>query len=221
MAASKAKKVAAAIEAKTRAPARPTVAETSGDELGAAEMNRRVSEALRRVRKARDLSLDQLALRSGVSRAALSQIEGGRTNPTLSVLWKVASGLGIPFPELLEMPEGSAPRVMRAGDAVALRSADGRMESRLLSPGGSTPSVEVYELRFSPKGLHRSEPHSKGTTETLVVLKGALRLTVEGADHELMTGDTIFFPADVAHAYENRGSQEARCLNIIHYERMP
>jgi transcriptional regulator with XRE-family HTH domain len=220
MAASKAKKVAV-VEAKSRAPARPTVAETTGDELGAAEMNRRVSEALKRVRKARDLSLDQLALRSGVSRAALSQIEGGRTNPTLSVLWKVAVGLGIPFPELLEMPEGSAPRVMRAGDVVALRSADGRMESRLLSPGGATPSVEVYELRFSPKGLHRSEPHSKGTTETLVVLKGALRISVEGSDHELMTGDTIFFPADVAHAYENRGSQEARCLNIIHYERMP
>ena len=218
MAASKAKKAA---ESKNRAPARPTVADTTGDELGAAEMNRRVSDALKRVRKARDLSLDQLALRSGVSRAALSQIEGGRTNPTLSVLWKVAVGLGIPFPELLEMPESSAPRVMRAGDAVALRSADGRMESRLLSPGGSTPSVEVYELRFAPKGLHRSEPHSKGTTETLVVLKGALRLSVEGSDHELMAGDTIFFAADLPHSYENRGSQEARCLNIIHYERMP
>ena len=133
--------------------ARPTVADTTGDELGAAEMNRRVSEALRRVRKARDLSLDQLALKSGVSRAALSQIEGGRTNPTLSVLWKVAVGLGIPFPELLEMPEASEPKVMRSGDAVALRSADGRMESRLVSPGGAEPAVEVYELRFAPKAV--------------------------------------------------------------------
>src|SRR5262245_48726819 len=177
--------------------ARPTVADTTGDELGAAEMNRRVSEALRRVRKARDLSLDQLALRSGVSRAALSQIEGGRTNPTLSVLWKVAVGLGIPFPELLELPEGSEPKIMRASDPVTLRSADGRMESRLLSPGGSTPSVEVYELRFAPKGLHRSEPHSKGTSETLVVLKGALRVSLEGGEHDLLTGDTIFFRADV------------------------
>jgi transcriptional regulator with XRE-family HTH domain len=204
-----------------RSTNRPTVADASGDELGAAEMNRRVSEALKRVRKARDLSLDQLAIKSGVSRAALSQIEGGRTNPTLSVLWKVAAGLGIPFPELLEMPEASEPKIMRSGDAVAGRSADGRMESRLLSPGGAVPSVEVYELRFAPKGIHRSEPHGKGTSETLVVLKGAMRLVVDGAEHELLTGDSIYFQADVPHSYENRGSQEARCMNVIHYERMP
>jgi transcriptional regulator with XRE-family HTH domain len=216
MAARKQKK----IQAESARSARPTVADTTGDELGAAEMNRRVSEALRRVRKARDLSLDQLALKSGVSRAALSQIEGGRTNPTLSVLWKVAVGLGIPFPALLEMPEASEPKLMRSGDAVALRSADGRMESGLVSPGGAQPAVEVYELRFAPKGVHRSEPHGKGTSETLLVLKGAMRLIVDGAEHELMTGDSIFFQADVPHAYENRGSQEARCINVLHYDRL-
>jgi DNA-binding XRE family transcriptional regulator len=71
----------------SRAAQRPTVGDTAGDDLGAAEMNRRVSDALRRLRKSRGLSLDQLAVKSGVSRAALSQIEGARTNPTLSVLW--------------------------------------------------------------------------------------------------------------------------------------
>jgi XRE family transcriptional regulator, regulator of sulfur utilization len=204
----------------SRSAARPTVADTSGDELGAAEMNRRVSEALKRVRKARDLSLDQLALKSGVSRAALSQIEGGRTNPTLSVLWKVAVGLGIPFPELLDVPVAGQPKLMRAGDALALRSADGRMESRLLSPGGAEPSVELYELRFAPKAVHRSKPHAKGTNETLVVLKGAIRLVVDGTEHDLLTGDSMFFQADVPHAYENRSSQESRCLNVIQYERL-
>jgi transcriptional regulator with XRE-family HTH domain len=38
---------------------------------------------------------------AGVSRAALSQIETLKSNPSLSVLWKIAVGLGIPFSELL------------------------------------------------------------------------------------------------------------------------
>src|SRR5262245_45188366 len=175
--------------------ARPTVADTTGDELGAAEMNRRVSEALKRYRKARDLSLDQLAVKSGVSRAALSQIEGGRTNPTLSVLWKIAAGLEIAFQDLLEVPEENSAKLLRGNDAVVLRSADGRMQSRLLSPGGSAPGVELYELRLAPKGIQRSESHGKGTTETVIVLKGTLRVTVNGNEYELLTGDSLYFQA--------------------------
>ena len=216
MAARKRKETAGAA---ARSNVRPTVSETAGDEVGAAEMNRRVSEVLKRIRKQRELSLDQLATRSGVSRAALSQIEGARTNPTLSVLWKIAIGLEIPFQELLELPDEEGAKVLRAGDAVVLRSADGRVESRLVSPGGSSPGLELYELRLAPKGVLRSEPHGKGTTESVYVLKGALRLSVGGAEYDLGAGDSIFFKADCPHEYENRGSHEARCLDVIYYDR--
>jgi transcriptional regulator with XRE-family HTH domain len=198
---------------------RPRVSSTSGDELGAADVARRVAEGLKHFRKIRGLSLDDLARRSGVSRAALSQIEGTRTNPTLSVLWKVAVGLDVPFHELLGVSEDSSAKVLRAGDSPPLKSGDGRMESRLLSPGGSSTDTEIYELRFLPKAVHRSEPHGRGTLETLVVMTGALRLLVEESEYELLPGDTIFFKADVAHVYENRSSHETRCFNVIRYQR--
>jgi XRE family transcriptional regulator, regulator of sulfur utilization len=202
-----------------RQAARPTVSELAGDDLGAAEMNRRVAEALRRYRKQRDLSLDQLALKSGVSRAALSQIEGSRTNPTLSVLWKIASGLEIPFQELLETPTDEPLKALRVGDMSLVRSADGRVESRLLTPGGTAGGTETYELRLAPKGIHRSEPHRKGTVETVVVLKGALRVTVGESELELGTGDSAYLRADMPHSYENRSSHEARFIDVISYER--
>src|SRR5882724_9421282 len=88
-----------------------------GDEIGAAALGRRVAESLRELRKERRLSLDQLAAASGVSRAALSQIEGSRTNPTLSLLWKIAIGLGVPFQALLGGEQTGKPQVLRAGDA--------------------------------------------------------------------------------------------------------
>ncbi|HEX2871835.1 MAG TPA: XRE family transcriptional regulator [Polyangiaceae bacterium] len=198
---------------------RPTVKDVEGDELGAAEMARRVAEVLKKLRADRRLSLDELASRSGVSRAALSQIEGARTNPTLAVLWKIAVGLDVPFHDLLGSHDGQPVRVLRASGTAPLKSGDGRMESRLLSPGGASSDVEVYELRFLPKAVHKSDPHGKGTTETLVVLTGALRLVVDGSEYELGTGDSVFFPADVPHAYENRTAREIRCLNVIRYAR--
>jgi XRE family transcriptional regulator, regulator of sulfur utilization len=215
MAKAKSKAAAAPKEA-----SRPTVkGNTTGDDLGAAEMARRVAEVLKKLRADRRLSLDDLAARSGVSRAALSQIEGSRTNPTLAVLWKIAVGLDVPFHDLLGSQEEQDVRVLRAGDTPPLKSGDGRMESRLLSPGGSNADTEVYDLRLQPKAVHKSDPHGKGTTETLVVLTGTLRLVVEGSEYELGTGDSVFFRADVPHTYENRTAREIRCLDVIRYPR--
>jgi transcriptional regulator with XRE-family HTH domain len=178
-----------------------------------------VADSLRVLRRDRHLSLDQLAAASGVSRAALSQIEGSRTNPTLSLLWKIAVGLGVPFHTLLGTEMSSKPQVLRAGDAPPMRNKDGRLESSLLSPAGANQSVDVYQLKFLPKGVHRSEPHGKGTTETLIVLTGALRIVVGNEANDLAPGDSIFFHADVPHVYENRSSHETRCIDIISYHR--
>jgi XRE family transcriptional regulator, regulator of sulfur utilization len=197
---------------------RPTPAH-AGDEVGAAELARRVADCLKRYRSDRRLSLDDLSARSGVSRAALSQIEGARTNPTLAVLWKIAVGLEIPFHELLGSSSAASVLVLRAGDALPLRSTDGRTESRLLSPGGASGDTEVYELRLLSRAVHRSEPHARGTTETLVVLTGAVRLVVGAETYELSSGDSVFFHADVPHSYENPGTRETRFLDVIRYER--
>lgn len=205
--------------AKSPKATRPRARAGTGDDVGAAALAGRVAEALRRFRRDRQLSLDDLSERSGVSRAALSQVEGGRTNPTLAVLWKIAVGLDVPVHDLLGMGSEKAVRVLRAGDAIPLRSTDGRTESRLLSPGGSSSDTEVYELRLVPKAVHRSDPHARGTRETLVVLTGALRFGAGSETYELAPGDSVYFNADVPHYYENRSTRETRCIDVIHYVR--
>jgi len=101
----------------------------AGDEIGAAELAGRVAENLRAQRKRRAMSLDELAQLTGVSRAALSQIETRKTNPTISVLWKIASGLGIAFADLIGETRAEL-SVLRRGEAQPLRSVDGKFESR-------------------------------------------------------------------------------------------
>ncbi len=189
-----------------------------GDDVGAAELGRRVAENLRQRRKARNMSLDDLARASGVSRAALSQIETCKSNPTVGVLWKIAVGLGIPFAELIGAPRSGA-AVLRRGDSQLLRSSDGRFESRPLAPAGASPLVELYELRIAARSTHRSEAHAPGTHEVVVVLTGQLRLHVDQEVYELAAGDSIAFAADRPHSYENPAGAEARYHNVIVYER--
>ena len=189
-----------------------------GDDVGAADLARRVGTQLREKRKARAMSLDELAAASGVSRAALSQIELCKSNPSLGVLWKIAVGLGIPFAELLG-GEGQGVSVLRRSDAQVLRSADGKMESRPLSPAGSNPWVEIYELRLAARASHTSDAHAAGTREIVVVLSGMLNLRVGSEIYELSPGDSISFRADEVHAYENPGTSEGRYHDLIVYAR--
>lgn len=189
-----------------------------GDDVGAAQLGRRVAENLRQRRKARGLSLDDLARSSGVSRAALSQIETSKSNPTVGVLWKIAVGLGVPFTELIGAPR-SGVVVLRRNDSQVLRSADGKLESRPLAPAGASPLVELYELRLSARSTHASDAHAPGTHEMLVVLSGQLKMHVDGDTYELGAGDTIAFAADRPHVYENPAGSEARYHNVIVYER--
>jgi XRE family transcriptional regulator, regulator of sulfur utilization len=192
--------------------------QNSGDDIGAAELGRRVADNLRVKRKTRGMSLDDLAASSGVSRAALSQIETYKSTPTIGLLWKIAVGLGVPFAELVGESRGAV-SVLRRADATVLRSLDGKLESRPLAPVGTSPLIELYELRLAPRSQHAAEAHARGTSEVLVVLTGAARLSVDGESHDLAAGDSICFPADRPHIYENPGGAEARYLNLIAYER--
>ena len=197
--------------------ARPP-ADALGDDLGAAELGQRVAENLRSKRKARGMSLDDLARASGVSRAALSQVETVKTNPTVGLLWKIAVGLGVPFADLIgEVKSGTS--ILRRGDAQVLRSLDGKLESRPLTPAGASALVELYELRLAARAVHASEPHAPGTHEFVVVLSGSLRLHLDDEVHDLMAGDSVSFHADRQHSYENAGSSEGRYHNVILYER--
>jgi transcriptional regulator with XRE-family HTH domain len=203
-------------EAISSAKDRPLAA--PGDDIGAAELARRVAENLRERRKTRGMSLDDLARASGVSRAALSQVETNKSNPTVGLLWKIAVGLGVPFAELIgERRTGAS--VLRRGDAQVLRSLDGKLESRPLAPAGASPLVELYELRLAARGSHASDAHAPGTRELLVVLTGSLRLRVGDETYELAAGDSVAFAADRPHVYENPSASDARYHNVIMYER--
>ena len=201
-------------------PPRPRGRERTppGDDLGAAELTRGLAEHLRELRRARDWSLDDLARASGVSRAALWQIEAQKSNPSIAVLWKIASGLGLPFAQLFGTGAGQV-LVQRRAETPALRSKDGGMESRLVSPPGGFLGIEIYELRLAARSTHEAEAHRPGTRELVTVLSGALRLRVGGETHDVAPGDAVAFPADRPHSYENPGQSEARYHDVIVYGR--
>ncbi len=172
---------------------------------------------LRRLRGQRGLSLEKLSRLSGVSRAMLGQIELGQSAPTINVLWKIASALGVPFSGLITAKAEGGLQVLRAGQAKRLTSHDGAFASRALFPFDSPRRVEFYELTMRAGGVERADAHNPGTLENLVVSRGEVELEVGGRREALDTGDAIVFEADVPHVYRNRGHGEAVMYLVMTY----
>src|SRR3954466_9658901 len=75
-----------------------------------------IGPRVRALREAMDLSLRDLAERSGVSAPMLSQVERGETSPTLAVASRIAAGLDLRLSQLLRLDEESSVSVVRAAD---------------------------------------------------------------------------------------------------------
>ncbi len=108
---------------------------------------------LRRLRTRQGHSLERLAKVSGVSRAMLSQIENGKSTPTIGLLWKIATALGLPFATLLDSQQVRGTIVLRRDKAKILGSSDGKFTSRALFPFDGERKVEFYELHLAPRHL--------------------------------------------------------------------
>src|SRR6201986_5305580 len=75
-----------------------------------------IGPRVRALREAMDLSLRDLAVRSGVSAPMLSQVERGETSPTLQVAARIAAGLELRLSQLLRLDEGGNVTVVRSGE---------------------------------------------------------------------------------------------------------
>jgi transcriptional regulator with XRE-family HTH domain len=176
-----------------------------------------VGENLRRLRTRNGLSLERLARASGVSRAMLSQIELGRSVPSVTVLWKIARALEVPFSAFTAQSGSGETTVLRAHRAKLLSSRSGRFSSRALFPFTGPRRVAFYELRLAPHTVEEADAHSPGTIENLVLAQGSLEIAFGEERYRLDYGDAIHFVADKPHAYRNAGPIEALFYLVMTY----
>jgi transcriptional regulator with XRE-family HTH domain len=176
-----------------------------------------VGNNLRELRRRRELSLDQLARLTGLSRTVLGQLELGKTSPSVATVWRIAQAFEVPFSTLLATEERAGTTVLRGADATRIASPDGRFSSRPLYPLGDAAPVEFYELFLAAHSREDARAHQPGTRESLVVTAGRVEIHVGRDSFSLATGDAIVFTADVPHAYVNPAAEAAWMYLVMSY----
>jgi transcriptional regulator with XRE-family HTH domain len=177
-----------------------------------------VGSRVRALREAMDLSLRDLADRSGVSAPMLSQVERGETSPTLAIAGRIASGLELRLSQLLRLDEGQTVAIVRAAERRKGPRRRGHAYELLTPPlPGLRAEVSRHTLAAGANTGGEEDPpmHEPGSRETAVVETGTVVLVCDSERHELATGDSVTFDADLPHHFENPGPGEAALLAVV------
>ncbi|HEY6637680.1 MAG TPA: XRE family transcriptional regulator [Solirubrobacterales bacterium] len=190
------------------------IEETNGSALTADAV---VGARVKSLREAMDLSLRDLAERSGVSAPMLSQVERGDTSPTLAIAEKIASGLDLTLSQLLRLDEDRHVVIVPAGKGRTRRRRGHKLEELTPPLPGQRADVSVHTLTPGAATGAPDDPpmHEPGSRETTVVIEGTAELFIDGGRHELREGDSVTFDADLPHHFENNGETDARLIAVV------
>ncbi len=175
-----------------------------------------IGNNIRKIRRERGLSLEQMAELTGVSKAMIGQIERGDSNPTVAILWKIANGIKVSFSSLVEKPANQV-SIIHYKNVQPVQEDSGKYIVYPIFPFDPLKKWESYRVEMKPGCSYRNEGHPKGVEEYITVLSGKVALRINEEIYELQEGSSIRFAADSGHEYLNLSNEIAVCSMVIYY----
>jgi len=179
-------------------------------------LDRAIGERVRALRTARGLTLDALADKTGVSRAMLSRIERGESNPTAQLLGRVCAGLDVTLSALFAETERASSPLLRRADQVVWRDPGSGYVRRAVSPPNCGSAADIVDVEF-PAGASVTFDSLRlpGADQQIVLLSGRMHLTVGDTKHRLEPGDCLCVRFGEPVVFHNPGPKAAHYLLVV------
>ncbi len=169
---------------------------------------------LKRIRKAKGMSLDVVAEQTGVSKSMLSTIEKGEANPSIGVLGKIMSGLRIELQDLTQPPQEDA-YLVDIEKLSPTKVVEGQYRVWTCFPIADNRTVEIYRIDIEPGGVYESGSHGERTKEYIAMLEGTLSVQLEDGIHVVKRDQFFRFESDQSHMYFNTGEDRVSFMSFF------
>ncbi len=170
-------------------------------------MRATIGQNLAALRQAHELSIGELALRAGIGKATLSEIESGKRNATIGTLFALTNALGVP----LGAPLQDVPSPVLSGESIRAQLA-----ARLEDPEGTT---ELYRIAMRAGAPPHQAASAPALHKTAIVFSGALLVTRAQAEHEVSAGHTAQWSAESPETYRAIGDHDLAAALLLRYRR--
>jgi transcriptional regulator with XRE-family HTH domain len=182
--------------------------------MGKVKLN--MGTKIRKLRKAKGLSLKEVSKKVDLSTSLLSQIENDKVTPSIATLFKIANFLGKKtsffLDDYTEEKEVESP-IVRKTERTILHSRNSKIRYELLNPKLSNTKVEFLEV-IMEKGCETGTYTHDGE-EYGIILTGKLEVILDGDHYILSRGDSIAFDSSRPHGFRNLSRGETRVIWAI------
>ncbi len=181
-----------------------------------AELNLiRIGRLLRNQRLTLGLSIRDLSTRSGVAAGTISQIETGKTSPNLLSIHSLCETLGFPISALFVEESDERINLIRKNErSFFIRNVSGGKDiiESLFTKGNS----EMWGgIIIMPSHTDSGSFYYHDGEEFVFILKGTLFFELEGHPlYELHEQDTLYYPNEIGHRFENRSDEEVEFIIV-------
>ncbi|MBP2680161.1 MAG: Transcriptional regulator, family [Candidatus Krumholzibacteriota bacterium] len=180
-----------------------------------AELGKRI----KKIRESKHLTLKNIEAAASISATHISEIERGKTSPTLGALVRISRALGKDPAYFIEEQELGDVSLVTAENRIqeSLKGGAGTIE-RLTSsiPGGR---LQACVITLDEAKTHRGDPHTHHGNEAALVLSGRFTFKVGHDEFEIGEGDSIFYDAAELHSYRNASSDRKASMLWVCTER--
>jgi transcriptional regulator with XRE-family HTH domain len=177
-----------------------------------------LGELIRDLRRARGLTLQELADDIGKSVGYLSQVERNKSTLSIAALMDISRALGVPmnwfFQVAADQPEDERDTVVREGSRRRMDFTNLGLREELLSPNLRGP-LELLLSVIEPGASSGEEPYSHSGHEAGLVIEGTLDLWVGERHFRLQPGDSFSFKSTEPHRCANPGDVVTKVVWVI------
>lgn len=182
-----------------------------------------IGDIIKEIRKDKQMTLKILSEKSGVSKAMLSQIESAKVNPTISTVWKIATGLEVEINELTRVVSVKARNftLTKKNEIIIPDPLEGEkgIQIKDLTSLDAVEDIEIFIMTFEKGRKLFSEPHFTGTEEFLTLLDGKVTVTAGINVIQMNKGDFLSYHSDIEHTIENTGENNAVVHMVVQYKK--
>ena len=176
-----------------------------------------LGDQIRSIRKRQEITLKELAEKTGLSIGYISQIERSLTDPSLSTLRKISGALGVPtYLFLGDEPHGSL--TLRKEEMIQLSQPNSNVRYQIMSPmptGEFEPQSLVARFELAPRSVDGELPVIHPSEEIVLLERGTLDVIINGNSVRLEAGDTTLIRSNLPHIFSNPTDEIAMGYSIL------